>query len=40
MNNLKIIYEKDFLENIRKFFELKNDEEFLKSSTWEKIELI
>ncbi len=34
----KMIYDKEFIERIKKFFELNAEDEYLKSSTWEKIE--
>lgn len=35
---LIIVYDKMLIERIRRFFEVKNSDEFLRSATWRKIE--
>ncbi|KAL4492372.1 hypothetical protein ABPG72_005507 [Tetrahymena utriculariae] len=37
---LVVFYDKDFIDRTKKFFEIKNQDEFLKSATWQKIEQI
>lgn len=40
MQPLIVIYDKEVIERTKKFFEMKNSDEFLRSAAWQKIEML